>query len=53
MGAGGQVTGSLMKMCTEEFNALQIVPHFIRMRISFVSHVAWMGKLGKAYNVLV
>jgi hypothetical protein len=52
-GGGGQVTGSLMKMRTEEFHVLQIVPHFIRMRISFMSHVACMGELGKGYNILV
>jgi hypothetical protein len=49
----GQVTGSLMKMCTEDFHALHIVPHCIRMRISFMSHVARMGKLGKVHKVLV
>ena len=42
-----------MKMRTEEFHALHIVQHCIRMRISFMSHVACMGKLGKAYTVLV
>jgi len=41
-----------MKMCTEEFHALHIVPHCIKM-ISFMSHVACMGKLGWAYKVLV
>ena len=49
----GQVTVSVIKMVTEEFCALHIVPHFIRMRISFMSHVTCMGGLGKAYNVLV
>lgn len=49
----GQITASLIKMGTEEFCSLQIVPHFIRMRISFMSHVACLGELGKAYNVLV
>ena len=49
----GQVTGNLMKICTEEFHALHIVPHCIRVRISFMSHVACMGELGKAYKVVV
>jgi hypothetical protein len=42
-----------MKVHTEEFHALHIVPHFIRMRISFMSHVACVGDLGKAYKVVV
>jgi hypothetical protein len=42
-----------MKVRTEELHALHILPHFIRMRISFMSHVACMGDLGKAYKVLV
>jgi hypothetical protein len=50
---GGQVTGSLMKICTEEFHALHIVPHCTRMRISFTGHVACVGELGKAYKVVV
>ena len=44
---GGQVTGSLIEMGTEEFYA------FITMRISFMSHVTCLGELGKVYNVLV
>jgi hypothetical protein len=32
---------------------LHIVPHFIRMRISFMSYAACMGDLGKAYKVVV
>jgi len=42
-----------MKVRTEEFHALHIVPHFIRMRISFMNHVACMEDLGKAYKVVV
>lgn len=48
-----QVTGSLTKMRTEGFLALHIVPHFIRMNISFMSHVTCMGELEKLYKVLV
>jgi hypothetical protein len=48
-----QVSVSLIKMVAEKFCVLQIVPHFIKMRISFMSHVTCMGGLGKAYNVLV
>ena len=53
LGGGGQVTGRLIKMRTEEFHALEIVPHFIGMRISFMNHVACMGELWKACNILV
>jgi hypothetical protein len=42
-----------MKMRTEEFHAMHIVPHCFRMRISFIIYVACMGKVGKAYEVLV
>jgi hypothetical protein len=53
MGGGGQVTGNLMKVRMEEFHALHIVPHFIRMWISFLSHVACVGDVGKAHKVVV
>ena len=48
-----QVSVSLLKMVTGMFCVLQIVPYFIKMRITFMSHVTCMGGLGKAYNVLV
>jgi hypothetical protein len=36
-------------MGTEEFHALQIVPHFIRKRISFISHVTCFEVNSEAY----
>ena len=50
---GGQVTGNLIQIFTEGFRVLLIVPNFIWMRISFISHVTCIGELGMLYNVLI